>query len=486
MDLLPFRELLQQIKSKKNSVAVFGLGKSGAEALTFLKREGITGQGFEQLDSEVFYSNRVAATRLAEIDDGALFFNPPEELLREQLRGVQLIVSSPGFPLQHPWYALAEELEIPVVQEVELALSFFEGPFIAITGSNGKSTTTRLVYDLLVAGGEIAHCVGNIGRSPFELLPAGALGADLMEGVVVVELSSYQIEGLNRFSPEVGVFLNFSENHLARHGTMQSYFAAKARLFTAQSGAQYAILNSEVDELRHLAPSLSSIVRWFGGSAAEGLDAEVEYSPEESELLYLRTKSGAEFKIDTHSFPLIGKHNRMNLAAALLAIDSVNCFNEDLLDDLSHLRGLEHRLEVLNVDERLFINDSKSTTLASTIAAIEATAEQYADSDIILLVGGILKGGPLTSLVTAIEKHVSRIKQVICFGQDSQVLFDQIVPKAQTICCSTMSEATNQAIISSQSGEIVLFSPAGASFDEFTDFEERGNMFKSLVAPRFV
>jgi len=478
----PWREILREIKEASNKVAVLGLGKSGFETLRFFGREGISAIGVEGRSRQEYLASSKLASSLDQIPSETLFFSPDSDQVNQILSEVALVVTSPGIAPDHLWHKLALKKGLSIVQEVELALSMFSGPFVAVTGSNGKSTTTHLIGQLLKFSKIDVHCVGNIGVSPFELLPTGAIEQEAKKGVVVVELSSYQIEALHHFVPDVGVFLNLSENHLARHGSMQRYFEAKARLFYRMGKECTAILYDELDKQYPLASTLNSSLRLFGDKSAKSLEAYLNFDPR-SKRDQIVIKSGDKLlEFDCSDFSLVGRHNRLNLAAALLAIDSLGLLNLDVAKHLDSLSGLAHRIESIERANSVWINDSKSTTIASSVAALKSVIEQYPEHKIVLLLGGILKGGSLLPLEMALKEHAHNIDQVLCFGQDHQILSEISSKSTTTRSFSSLRQALLELSSAPCDGKVVLFTPGGASFDEFTDFEERGNVFKSAVA----
>jgi UDP-N-acetylmuramoylalanine--D-glutamate ligase len=359
-----------------------------------------------------------------------------------------------------------------------------------ITGSNGKSTTTALIGHLLSALGLDVMVGGNIGI-PFIDLVAPLLDNSLNElhlpGVFVIEASSYQLEQSVSFVPHVGVFLNLSENHLERHGTLTSYFAAKSSPFLRQSPEDFAILNSQDVWCRQLLAETRAKVFLFGEEHAKQtkedshLDACVIYQPDRA-LDWIDLKGNDRVELEGVKLP--GRHNRDNLAAALLA---VSCFRFDPIlvrEALLSFEGLPHRMQIVSTRQPvIWINDSKSTTVTSSQVALEAVVESYPKKQIILLLGGLLKSGsqwePLFKLMADLKE---RLRMLIVFGAGAPELSRYAQNEdLMSVSATSVAEAVQRAYVLACSGDVVLFSPGAASFDEFRDFEHRGAYFSQLV-----
>jgi UDP-N-acetylmuramoylalanine--D-glutamate ligase len=344
------------------------------------------------------------------------------------LDGVELVVKSPGVPGDSPLVAAARERGVPVWSEVELGYRLLPNPILGVTGTNGKTTTAEWLGFILDA-----PVAGNVGRALTEL--DGEVGA---EQVVVCELSSFQLEDIVEFRPHVAVLLNLEPDHLDRHGSFEAYRNAKLRIFENQTADDTAVVPRGFP--------LERSVRRREFSADDELPAEPG---------------------------LRGAHNRENAAAATAAARAVGADEERIARGLREFAGVPHRLEV--VGERggvRYVNDSKATNVAAALRALAA----YEDEPVRLILGGSRKGEDFASLAAALGPN---IRSVYVIGETADELARAI---PDTIAAGDLATAVERASAAAQPGEVVLLSPAAASFDQFRDFEERGEEFKRLVA----
>ncbi|MCB0318871.1 MAG: hypothetical protein KDD56_08945, partial [Bdellovibrionales bacterium] len=277
--------------------------------------------------------------------------------------------------------------------------------------------------------------------------------------------------------PNIGVLLNLSENHLERHGTLSRYLGIKARIFSQQNAEDLAILNADDEMVSSLESNLHSKVLNFG--TGESCNARIEYSPTDNVDRIVFDDSS----LDLSSCKLYGLHNRSNVAVAALVARELGTSDADIINAVNSFSTLEHRLELVpNNLDRVIINDSKSTTVAACRAAVLATVERYREGKLTIMIGGLAKAGSWKPVIQEFLHFKERLNAVICFGEDGRMLSvlcqDIDMP---FLVEAKVETALDQAIESSTSGDIILFSPGCASFDEFRDFEERGNMFKSYV-----
>ena len=371
-----------------------------------------------------------------------------------------IVVPSPGVPPTIPPFVQAAKNGAEVLGEMEIASHFINAPMIAITGTNGKTTTTALVHALIEQCGFRSVLVGN---NDCPLSEAAML--DSPPDYAVVEVSSYQLETVQTFHPRMAAVLNLSNDHLARHGTMDNYAAVKARIFMNQTERDIAVFNMDDARRAGMRSNIHAHVVPFTqrSSIADGMGIEGE------EIHWCGERVGALSDI-----PLPGRHNRENVLAALCLMRAGDFDWPKALIGLRSFAGVEHRIEyVATVNGVKFYNDSKSTNLDSLRVALESF-----DQPIILLAGGRGKGSDYAELNALVQANVQRL---VVFGEDAETIeaaYGGITPTQRV---QTLTEAAEAAARHAQSGDIVLLSPACASFDQFPNFEARGRAFKAWV-----
>ena len=383
---------------------------------------------------------------------------------RELPPGVDLVVVSPGVPLDRPILEAARQRGVPVIAEVELAFPLLNGPVVAITGSNGKSTTTAMTGAMVRAAGLPVEVCGNIGE-PL---------ADKVEGppgrIFVVELSSFQIEGIAAFSPKAAALLNLSEDHLDRYGTMAAYGAAKKRLFRDMDATGIAVLNAddpetlEVDTRAHRR-FFSRVERIEDGCCVDAEGRVVEMSPGKPALELFHADD----------VPLAGVQNLENAMAAALLARAVGAGPDAIRAALRSFRGLPHRMQ--QVGERggvVFYDDSKGTNPGATLKAIEG----FADGTVHLILGGRNKDADLAVLTPMVRRKARRAYLIGESAGDFAAALDGAVPYEMA---GTLDRAVRSAASQARPGESVVLSPACASFDQFKSFAHRGQLFQELV-----
>ena len=374
-----------------------------------------------------------------------------------------LIVPSPGVPADDPFLKVARSKRITVWSEIELAYRFLEGELIGITGSNGKTTTTTLVHHILSTAGYHAILAGNVGTPLISCV-------DQMnaETVSVVELSSFQLEWIEKFRPDIGVFLNLTPDHLDRHKTMEAYAAAKARIFEKQTELDAAVLNADDAPTAGLAPKKPQTF-WFSrkkrvlqGACLRGEDIIVAHDSKE------------EFVMRCAEVPLPGPHNLENVLAAVMVARLAEVDPATIAKGVKSFSGVEHRLEfTAEIGGVRYYNDSKATNVDATWKALEAFAGR-----VLVILGGKDKGGDYTALQKPLrEKAVL----ALLIGAASDKIEKQIEGSVAIERAGTMERAVEIASHAAQPGDIVLLAPACASFDQFENFEHRGRVFKELV-----
>ena len=375
-----------------------------------------------------------------------------------------LIVVSPGVPANLPALALARIAGIPVWSEVELAWRFLRGKLVGITGSNGKTTATSLVAHILKTAGIPTLTGGNIGVPLLSLVERSTDSS-----VTVAELSSFQLEEIEKFRPEIGVLLNLTPDHLDRHASFEEYAAAKMRLFENQLDRDAAVLNADDPEVTRRMPSGPHIY-WFSRQkrVAEGAflrDGQIVFRTD-----------GSEFALGRRDdIPLRGEHNVENVLAACAAAYLAGADSAAIANGVKTFRGVEHRLEfVAEIGGVVFYNDSKATNVDAALKAIEAFP-----GPLLVILGGKDKGSPYTPLVEPLRQ---RARLAILIGAAAEKIAADFGDAVPFVHAGTLDRAVQTAVDRAQPGDTVLLAPACSSFDQFENYEERGRAFKQLVA----
>lgn len=437
-------------------VLVIGAARSGLAAAEFLAKQG----------------EDVVLTDLKRVEDTDVLENLGiQTLLGEQpdVAAIQpdYILMSPGVPLSIPPVVYAKAHDIPVIGELELAYRNCKASFVAITGTNGKTTTTTLTGELLKKTEKQVFVGGNIG------VPIISYVADLQkDDVVVAEVSSFQLETTDSFCPHLALILNLTPDHLDRHGDMAGYLAAKAKIFANQKDSDYLVLNYDDETLRGLESQSRGKVIFF--SQQHKLEEGVYLDGEEIILAW----EGKKISICTaDEIAIKGRHNLENAMGAITLAYLSGVTPEKIREVLTTFPGVEHRLEpVRTLRGVLYINDSKGTNPDSTIKALEAY-----DRPIVIILGGKNKGVPFTELASVVKQ---RAKKAVVLGQAKPELIEALesVDFHNYVTADTFTEGVTTAAQLAESGDIVLLSPACTSWDMFRSYEERGKLFKEIVA----
>ena len=434
-------------------VMIIGLGRTGSEGARFFFNEG----------ANVLVSDRRPEQELAP-EMTRLAGLPIRYLLggeeREWLTGVDLVVPSPGVPQENGLLKEAAQRRIPVLSEIELAYRFFRAPLVAITGTNGKSTTTTLVGEMFKAGGQKVFVGGNLGV-PF----IGAVAGDWEWGVI--EVSSFQLEWVEEFRPRIAALLNLTEDHLDRYPSLKAYCAAKERIFAAQTAADVAILNRDDPLVWALRERLRSRVVSFGFAEVDnGVFASAD------EIIWRNGSSAERFPL--RHVKIQGVHNKENMMAAVAVAKSAAIEREVIQSTLEAFPGLEHRLEfVREKDGVRYYNDSKGTNVGAVVKSLAGFS-----APVILLAGGVDKGGDYGFLRDGIQQKVHR---VILLGAAKQIIAATLGDLTETVVVNDIQSAVREAAEHARPGDVVLLSPACSSFDQFQNYAERGKIFKNLV-----
>ena len=378
-------------------------------------------------------------------------------------RGQDLIVVSPGVPVDAPPLVQARSLGETVIGEVELAAQFLPGPIVAITGSNGKTTTTTLTGEILTAAGFPALVGGNIGTPAISLAERAKPGT-----LIVLEISSFQLETIQSFRPKIAVVLNVTPDHLDRHHTFEIYAEAKARIFENQQPEDCAVLNADDPTCVAMAKNTRSQVFWFSRQKEVERGAWVRAGN-----IVFRDASGQREILQVSEIPLKGAHNLENVLAAVSAGVLMGCAPEKIRSAVHDFKAVEHRLEfVASIRGVDYYNDSKATNVDATLKALESFP-----ANIHLILGGKDKGSDYTVLNDLLRK---RVKRVYTIGAAAAKIESQI-QGPEVVQAETLENAVRKASTSAEPGDVVLLAPACASFDQFKSYEHRGRVFKDLV-----
>jgi UDP-N-acetylmuramoylalanine--D-glutamate ligase len=439
-------------------VAVVGLARSGVAAARLCHAAGaevvaIDAKPLERLGAEARTLPALGIRFLAERDAAG------------DVRSADLVVVSPGVPFDAPLPTAARSAGVPVIGELELGWRAMEADTIAITGTNGKTTTTALTGALLAHQPRPVLVAGNIGTP----LAAHALGFP-PDGLVVTEVSSFQLETIAEFHPRVAAVLNVTPDHLDRHGTVARYAEAKARIFANQGPSDCAVLNADDEGARALGSRTTADVVWF--SRLRQLDHGVFVR---DGWIVAKLNGHAEDIAPVTEIQLRGCHNVENVLAAVACALWTGMAPEDIRRGVAQFRGVPHRIErVRELHGVTYYNDSKGTNVASTVKALESFTEP-----LVLIAGGKGKGQDFRPLADAAR---GRVVHAVVIGEDgpsvSRALAESGIPVRT---CATFAEAVATARDLATPGEVVLLSPACASFDMFENFEHRGDVFKRLV-----
>jgi UDP-N-acetylmuramoylalanine--D-glutamate ligase len=438
-------------------VLVVGLGRSGIASALFLQSRGarVTVSDAKSEDQLREQTPTLLDAGIA-VETGA----HGERTFRNQ----DLIIVSPGVPVDAEPLVQARALGQPVIGEIELAFQFLNGPIVAITGSNGKTTTTTLVGEIIAACGFNTLVGGNIGTAAISLTEKAT-----PETAIVLEVSSFQLETIRSFRPKVAVVLNVTPDHLDRHHTFKAYVDAKARIFENQQADDFAVLNADDPTCVELAERTRAQVFWFSR------EHEVESGSfvRDGQIVF-RGNGLAQTVLAVPEIPLKGSHNLENVLAAVCAGALMGCAPENIRNAIVNFKAVEHRLEyVATIGGVEYYNDSKATNVDATMKALQSFPAK-----IHLILGGKDKGSDYTMLNDLLRE---RVKSVYTIGAAAEKIQSHIKGTTQIVSSGTIEAAVKQASSIAQPGDVVLLAPACASFDQFQNYEHRGRVFKELV-----
>ena len=437
-------------------ILVVGMARTGIATAKFLKSKGSLVTTTEvKPEGEM----KEAVEALKDLDISMEWGGHRAETFLKQ----DMIIVSPGVDLNIEPIQAAIKKKVRVISEIELAYHFIQVPIISVTGTNGKTTTTMLIGEMLKEDGKKVGVGGNVG----EPLVLFADGRDRWD-VLVVEISSFQLEAVENFRPRIAVLLNITEDHLDRYPSYTDYIKAKVRIFANQNSGDLAVLNRDDPIVMKSGVGVRGRKVFFSLS-----DKPDEGAFSDGQSIFLRL-AGKREKYSLAKAPMKGIHNVENMMAALTAARSFGCSKRAVQAVLNRFESLEHRLEfVREVGGVRFYDDSKGTNVGSVVKSLQSFSEP-----IILIAGGKDKNGDLGPLEELIRK---RVKHLILIGEARERMNRELGGLTDTVLVETMEEAVLLAHEKARAGEVVLLSPACSSFDMFKDYKERGRVFKEAV-----
>jgi len=435
-------------------ILVLGLAKSGVTAAALLHKLG----AFVTVNDKKPLSENPEAQGLLEQGIKVICGEHPIELLDE---GFELIVKNPGIPYHNPMIEGALEKGIPVITEVELAYEISEAPFIGITGTNGKTTTTTLVFEMLNAGKKQPLIAGNIGT-----VASGVAQEATKENTIVIELSSFQLMGIRTFNPHIAIITNLYDAHLDYHGSRKEYIKAKANITINQTEQDYLIINADQEDTMEIARNSKASIIPFSTKKTLSEGAFIQ----DGWVMF-----NGEKVIAISEIALPGIHNLENILSATAAAKLSGVENSAIQEILRTFTGVRHRLQyVADVNGRKVYNDSKATNILATVNALAAFK-----APVILLAGGLDRGNEFDELLP----YLNNVKALITFGQTAAKL-ERVGSQAGIKSISrvdNVEKAVPEAYRYSEPGDIILLSPACASWDQYKSFEVRGDIFIEAV-----
>jgi UDP-N-acetylmuramoylalanine--D-glutamate ligase len=448
---------MMELKNKR--VLVVGLGKSGLSAAMFLRAQG----------ARVTVSDTRSAVALAKeipalLEAGIMVESGGHGLLT--FRRQDLIVVSPGVPMDTPEVKQTKAFGMPIIGEVELASRFLQGQIVAITGSNGKTTTTTLVGKIFSDAGLPTLVGGNIGLPVIDLVEKST-----PETTSVLEVSSFQLETIEEFHPHIAVVLNITPDHLDRHGSFANYAAAKTRITERQGAEDFLVLNAEDKTTQMVAAKTKAQIFWFSGRRPIKQGAFVHG---ESIVFVAREGAKAEPVMPVGEIHLKGSHNVENVLAAVCAARLAGISAEVIRRAVGDFRAVEHRLELVKSLHGVeFYNDSKATNVDAAMKAVASFG-----GGIHLILGGKDKNSDYGTMSDLLKE---RVKAVYTIGSAAEKIERQLHGVVKMVQAGTMQTAVQAAAKAAVAGDVVLLSPACSSFDQFENYEHRGRVFRQIV-----
>ena len=438
------------------NITIIGAGKSGIAAAKLAKKNG----------EKVFVSE---SGNIDKFSDTVELLNEHEidfefgENSKKATEKTDLIITSPGVPPNADIMLEADKKGIPVISELEYGWNQLDNPFIAITGTNGKTTTTALIEHILKSSGKKAIAAGNIGNPVSNLV-----GNIDPETIIVSEVSSYQLDRCNEFAPETALILNITPDHLGYHGLMENYISSKLKISSKQIEENFLIYNADDEVLsRTNFNTKAQIIRISMTPTERGIFLD-------GGLINHNLQHKTEEIMHIRELSLPGEHNVYNSMAAAIAARTFEITNEDIRDSLMTFAGVEHRLEkVRDAEGILYVNDSKATNINAAWYALRSY-----DRPIIWIAGGRGDNNDYSYLDSQVEKSV---KAIVAIGEEKQAIFNHFSSGKRCLTEDSLESAVEKAKELADFGDVILFAPACKSFDMFANFEQRGTAFKNIV-----
>ncbi|MGB3728327.1 MAG: UDP-N-acetylmuramoyl-L-alanine--D-glutamate ligase [Thermodesulfobacteriota bacterium] len=436
---------------KDRKILVVGLGKTGQDTINFLLKKGAEVRASDSSPIDKIEETVKKLESMGVIVESGTHTD-------ETFLWAETIVLSPGVPFSIPQVKNAINKNIEVISEVELAWHFVDTPIIAITGSNGKTTTSTLIARILERNGKRVFLGANIGTPLIQIA-----GQSDQFDILVLELSSFQLQGIKDFKPHIALVLNISPNHLDHHASFQEYVESKMKIFSNQSEEDWFVYNNDDQEISRYLPEVKSQkVPFSKDSATEGA-----------------TYNGSHITFRDHNYDisstkLLGIHNIENMMAAIAGTAILGCDPDLIQDEINNFKPLEHRNEFVGeLSGAKVYNDSKSTSPAATVRALESIA-----SPIILIAGGKDKGVSFEPLKKLVDE---KVRLMILIGESKQRIKSELGEKVPSELADSLKDAIDITKNNIQAEDTVLFSPACSSFDMFNSYEDRGRKFKEIV-----
>lgn len=442
----------------ERKVLVLGLSKSGISAAKYLNKHGADVYITESRERKDEDNKTIAELELLGIN--VEMGGHSDEFIKDSY----IAVTSPGIPPESEIMKRLKEEKISVISEIELAYTQTQKPFIAITGTNGKTTTTALAAHILSKEFKAYPC-GNYGVPPCDLLDGDV-------EIFVCEVSSFQLEYSNAFQPQISIWTNFTPDHISWHGSLENYFKAKAKIFKTPQEPAFSVLNAKDPKLLDFSKECDGTVFIFAGEIGDNCCYE------KNDAIYFKRDGKEEHIIDFKDCPLIGEHNYQNVMCAVIAAKLEGVSNENIKDAIMSFKVPEHRLEKFAQKDGIeFYNDSKATNPEASLVAIRS----FNNEDVVLIAGGRDKNTDLKEFDEACKKH---IKTIILIGEAADRFEENLKSDGfeNIIRESSLQSAVDKAV--ELKPDVVLLSPACASFDMFSGYEERGRVFKDYVLSR--
>lgn len=439
---------------ENNKVLILGMARSGYEAAKFLAKRGNT----VVLNDIKMDHDQVKVDELKNLGVELIFGEHPDDLLDSTF---DYLIKNPGISIDHKYVIKANELGIEVINEAEMAYRLLpdDVKLVAITGTNGKTTTTTLIYEMLKKAGFRAHLTGNIGYPLCSFL-------DKLESndIIVMETSCQQLVNLTKFNPDIAVMTNLSEAHIDFLKSYDNYKKVKAKIFQNHTKDNIAILNIENDDVLEVTKNIKSTVKYFSSKK------EINGCYIKNDAIYYYD----EMIVALSDIKLIGNHNYENIMASIMVVKELGVDNGAIISLLKEFNGVEHRIEfVRELDGRRFYNDSKATNIKATQIALSAF-----DNPVILLLGGMERGQNFDDL----KNYVSHVKIIVTYGECKKRIEEfanNMMIEVKVV--DSLENATRLANELSSKGDTILLSPAAASWDQYKCFEDRGTEFKEIV-----